>query len=465
LKLLAKKVVRRFNEVTTSTDTEEDPMARDWKNFGEFEVPTLGECTTPSPLRIPAFRQNDERVLADPTIRTCRTCKGCDEAPPSFEVAGPREKLFFDPTTVRAGVVTCGGLCPGLNDVIHGLVMELWHRYGTWTIYGFQYGYQGMIPRFGNPPMLLDPDKVQHIHEDGGTILRSSRGPQPVDECVDTLQSMGINQLFCVGGDGTLRGALEMDAEARRRGYPLAVVGIPKTIDNDIDWMEKSFGFETAFSVARESVLSAHVEADGAPNGIGLVKLMGRESGYVAVMTALAMSHVNFVLVPEVPFDLGGPQGLFEALRKRIERRRHAVIVVAEGAGQDLLASGSSSDHDASGNVRFKDIGLYLKDQIQRYFTGIDVAVSLKYIDPSYIIRSVPANAADSVYCMQLAQHAVHAAMAGKTGIVIGRWAGRFTHVPISMAVARRNKVDPTGDLWLHVLEATGQPASMKNEL
>ncbi len=431
-------------------------------NFGEFTVRSIGECSVPSPLRIPTFRGDNERVLADPTIKACEQCRGCDETPPSFELAGPREKIFYDPTTVRAGIVTCGGLCPGLNDVIHGLVMELWHRYGTWTIYGFQYGYQGLIPRFGNPPLLLDPDKVHHIHEDGGTVLRSSRGPQPVDECVDTLQNLGINMLFCIGGDGTLRGAYDIHKEVTKRGLPISVVGIPKTIDNDILWLEKSFGFETAFSKAREAVLSAHTEADGAPNGIGLVKLMGRESGYVAVMTALAMSHVNFVLIPEVPFELEGKNGLFEALRKRIERRHHAVLVVAEGAGQDLLQA-DGSEKDASGNVKFKDIGLYLKDKIKTHFKSIDMPVSLKYIDPSYIIRSVPANAADSVYCMQLAQNAVHAAMAGKTGIVIGRWAGRFTHVPIPMAVSARNKVDPSGELWMHVLEATGQPASMVN--
>ena len=431
--------------------------------FGEFTVPSLGECSVASPLRIPTFRRDNERVLADPTIKACEQCRGCQEQPPSFEIAGPREKIFFDPATVRAGIVTCGGLCPGLNDVIHGLVMELWHRYGTWTIYGFQYGYQGLIPRFGNPPILLDPEKIHHIHEDGGTVLRSSRGHQPVDECVDTLQNLGINMLFCIGGDGTLRGAYDIQQEIKKRGLPISVVGIPKTIDNDIMWLEKSFGFETAFSKAREAVLSAHTEADGAPNGVGLVKLMGRESGYVAVMTALAMSHVNFVLIPEVPFDLEGKNGLFAALRKRIERRHHAVIVVAEGAGQELMET-DVKQKDASGNVKFKDIGLYLKDKVKEHFKSLDFPVNLKYIDPSYIIRSVPANAADSVYCMQLAQNAIHAAMAGKTGIVIGRWASRFTHVPIPMAVSAKNKVNPEGDLWLHVLEATGQPASMVNQ-
>ena len=434
------------------------------EGFGEFTVKNLGECTVDSPLRIPNFREEDERVLADPTIRNCQDCQYYNSMPPSFELAGPRKKLFFNPVTARAGIVTCGGLCPGLNDVIHGLVMELWHRYGTWTIYGFQYGYRGLVPRWGNPPVLLDPEKVKHIHEDGGTILSSSRGHQSVAECVDTLENLGINLLFCIGGDGTLRGAYELQEEICKRGLPTAVVGIPKTIDNDISWVEKSFGFETAFSKAREAVLSAHTEAEGALNGVGLVKLMGRESGYVAVMTALSMTHVNFVLVPEVPFDLSGEKGLFAALKKRIERRHHAVIVVAEGAGQSLMASDPQGcEKDASGNIRLKDVGNFLKDKIKAQFSSQGIPLNIKYIDPSYIIRSVPANAADSVYCMQLAQNAVHAAMAGKTGVVIGCWAGHFTHLPIPMAISTRNTVDPNGDLWMHVLEATGQPYSMVN--
>ncbi len=432
------------------------------RDFGSFTVSNLGECTVTSPLKLPRFFHDDERVLAKPTFRSSEEGNSGNISS-SFELAGPREKLFFEPSKVRAGIVTCGGLCPGLNDVIHGLVMELWHRYGCWTIYGFQYGYQGLIPRYGNPPILLDPGKVKSIHEDGGTILRSSRGHQSVGECVDTLVNLGINVLFCIGGDGTLRGAHAIHEEIVRRDLSTAVVGIPKTIDNDICWLEKSFGFETAFSKAREAVLCAHTEADGAPNGIGIVKLMGRESGYVALMTALALSHVNFVLIPEVKFELEGPNGLLEVLRKRIERRHHAVIVVAEGAGQDLVKRELvklDSRKDASGNVKLKDIGLFLKGKLKEHFASIDFPVNIKYIDPSYIIRSVPANAADSVYCMQLAHNAVHAAMAGKTGLLIGRWAGNFTHVPIPMAVEKKNKVDPKGSLWLNVLEATGQPAS-----
>jgi 6-phosphofructokinase 1 len=270
--------------------------------------------------------------------------------------------------------------------------------------------------------------------------------------------------LFCIGGDGTLRGAHDLHLEIKKRGLKIGIVGIPKTIDNDILWMVQSFGFATAVSEARNSIQCAHTEAIGAYNGVGIVKLMGRDSGYIAACASMALAHVNFVLVPEVPFELHGEKGLLAALKKRLIERQHAVIVVAEGAGQDLLINAGSAGKDDSGNVLHNDIGLFLKDSIKEYFKAEDISCSIKYIDPSYIIRSVPANAFDSVYCMALAHDAVHAAMAGKTDVVIGRWGTSFTHVPISAATAYRNRIDLESEMWRNVLEATGQAASMVND-
>ena len=390
------------------------------------------------------------------------TCSrdGIQDAPDKihFEVAGPRAQIYFDPPATTAGIVTCGGLCPGLNDVIRGLVMELTHRYGVTRVYGFRYGFEGLIPRYGQTPMILKPDSMDSIHAFGGSILGTSRGPQDVPEMVNFLEEMEVDILFVVGGDGSLRGANEISLEIRRRGQQKSVIGIPKTIDNDIMFLDKSFGFETAFAEAVKAVSCAHVESLGSSNGVGLVKLMGRDSGFISCFAALAGNVVNFVLIPEVRFDLDGPRGLLEALYYRVARRKHAVIVVAEGAGQHLMECGGA---DASGNKRMGDIGSFLKDRISTFFKERHMECNLKYIDPSYIIRSVPASPQDNVYCSRLAQNAVHAAMAGKTGMLVGRWHGTFIHLPLDVVTKGRRKVDPGGELWHSVLENTGQPGEL----
>jgi 6-phosphofructokinase 1 len=424
----------------------------------ETKIKSLGECRFPSPLRhvcpVEApFRADAPRVLYDSSAPRDPT-DSCDRA--SFEQAGPREALFFDPTKVTAGIVTCGGLCPGLNDVIRGLVMQLSQQYGVPRVYGFRYGYEGLIQRYGHTPMVLKAESVSEIHNFGGTILGSSRGPQSVEEMVDLLEEMRIDMFFVIGGDGTLKGAAAIAEEIERRGLPKAVVGIPKTIDNDIMYIDKSFGFETAFAMAVQAVRSARVEASGGFNGICVLKLMGRDSGFISCYAALAGGNVDFVLIPEVRFDLDGSAGLLEALHYRVAKRKSAVIVVAEGAGQQLLKPEEGSDK--SGNKNLGDIGVFLRNRIVESFTERRTPASVRYIDPSYIIRSVPANAQDNVYCSQLAQHAVHAAMAGKTGMLVGRWHCSFVHLPLDLVTHGRRKVDARGDLWHSVLATTGQP-------
>jgi len=335
--------------------------------------------------------------------------------------------------------------------------MELHYRYGVRSILGIRYGYRGFIPKLGYEPIPLTPDHVKDIHERGGSILSSSRGEQDVRLVVDFLQKKGISLLFTIGGDGTLRAAWEIHGEVKRRGLSVSVIGIPKTVDNDISFVERTFGLETAFAVAAESIRSAHTEAIGAPNGIGIVKVMGRMSGFIAANAALALAEVNFVLIPEVPFGLEGPNGLFALVEDRLRKRDHAVIIVAEGAGQEYVTD-TTGRTDESGNRALGDIGTFLKKSLKEYFKKTDLYVNIKYIDPSYMVRSVPANAHDAIYCIQLAQNAVHAAMAGKTGIIIGQWNGHFTHVPINLACSTRKMLSPNDPLWLSVLEATGQP-------
>jgi 6-phosphofructokinase 1 len=382
----------------------------------------------------------------------------------AFEKAGPRQNIYFDPSKTKVGIVTCGGLCPGINNVIRSIVMTLYYRYNVKTIYGFRYGLQGFIAKYGHEPMLLVPENVKDILDKGGSILSSSRGPQDTGEIVDCLDRMNISILFIIGGDGTLRCGNALYKEIRKRGLKISVIGIPKTIDNDISYVEKTFGLETAFSVAAEAIRGAYIEASGAPYGIGLIKVMGRMSGFIAANAALALNVVNFVLIPEVSFDLEGTKGFFSVLEVRLRKRGYAVIIVAEGAGQQYI-QGSGSVEDASGNLKLGDIGIYLQNEIKRYFKNdTDLYVNLKYIDPSYLVRSVPANAHDAIYCMQLAQNAVHAGMAGKTGILVGRWNSQFTHVPIHLAISQRKHLSPEDPLWLSVIEATGQLILMVNE-
>ena len=426
----------------------------------ENTIKSLGSCEVISPLRHRggvdvSFKVDAERVLFDH-----RMSPGEEPQPKlSFEVAGAREHIFFNPAKTTAGIVTCGGLCPGLNDIIRGIVTQLHLRYGVTTTYGFRYGYEGLVPKYGHTPMTLKPDNVSQIHNFGGSILGTSRGPQDIGEMVEFLEEMSCDILFVVGGDGTLRGADALTAEIKRRGLNKAVVGIPKTIDNDIMFLDKSFGFETAFGVAVQALKCAQSEALGSVNGVGLVKLMGRDSGFIASYASLAGSNVDFVLIPEVHFELDGARGLLESLRYRLAKHKSAVIVVAEGAGQELVKGESTTD--ASGNKRLADIGLYLKDRINAFFKERNMECNLKYIDPSYMIRRVPATAADNFYCSQLAQHAVQAGMAGKTGMLVGRWHGAFIHLPITLATQGRRKVDPQSELWHSVLESTGQPARL----
>jgi 6-phosphofructokinase 1 len=425
------------------------------------EIDSLGASTFHSPLKYRRYVTDDERVLHNHDLaHNLAHLKG--NKPVSFEHAGPREMLFFDPANVKAAIVTCGGLCPGVNEVIRSIVHQLTYIYGVRHIKGVRYGFAGLNPASGHALVDLTPDVVRHIHEDGGTFLGSSRGPQPVEVMVDTLYREDIRILFTIGGDGTLRGAQALYEEIKRRDLSIAVVGVPKTIDNDISLVSRTFGFDTAVGEAADALRCAHVEARGALNGIGIVKLMGRHSGFVAAHAALASGDVNFVLIPEVPFELEGPRGLLAELEQRVIKRRHAVVAVAEGAGQELFEDDGRTD--ASGNKKLGDIGLLLKRRIREHFESKEIPHSIRYIDPSYTIRSVPANPNDGVFCVFLGQQAAHAGMAGKTGMMVSSWAGVFVHVPLSAAIRKRKQMDPEGILWMSVLQSTGQSERMIND-
>ncbi|MGB8963853.1 MAG: ATP-dependent 6-phosphofructokinase [Pseudonocardiaceae bacterium] len=435
----------------------------------DLSIKTVGSARIESPAAaLLDARQTTEhyvdegdRVLLDDTLSMVRARGGSVGELPSFEPAGPRRKIFFEPSKTRAGIVTCGGLCPGLNDVIRGLVRNLTYHYGVRRIVGFRNGYQGFIPSYRYDVVDLTPESVSDINADGGTMLGTSRGPQDPHEVVDCLERLGINILFVIGGDGTMRGAMQIANVICERGTRITVVGVPKTIDNDIPYLDQSFGFQTAFARATESIHAVTVEAKSTPHGVGLVKLMGRHSGFIACYAALARNDADVVLIPEVAFQLTGDGGLLHHVQRRVQDRGYAVVVVAEGAGQELLDGVDAPDdipRDASGNTGLRDVGALLRRRFAEHFATAGIPASIRFIDPSYAIRSVPANPYDSVYCVRLAQAAVHAAMSGRTEMVVGRWRRRFVHIPMAVAVSKRNQVDPHGDLWMSVLEATGQP-------
>lgn len=429
---------------------------------GRFTIETLGLPAMPTPIEHAnelTYTSDAERIPYNPHLSALSRAFKAGTLPDGFEIAGPRARIFFDPRKTRAAIVTCGGLCPGINAVIRALVLQLWHRYHCQDILGVRFGFGG-LGASSEPPIKLDPDFVNEIHAKGGTILGSSRGTPTAAEIVDSLVRLGIDQLFAIGGDGTMRGATAIWEEIKARGLKIAIVSIPKTIDNDIPFVRRTFGFETAVGIATESVLAAHVEATGSPYGIGLVKIMGRNAGYIAANATLSSGHANFCLVPEVPFGLDGESGLLKEIEKRVRTRRHAVIVVAEGAGQYFFEN-KEVRRDASGNAKLGDIGLFLKERISAHFAGTGFPVSLKYIDPSYLIRSAEANPTDQLHCARLAQNAVHAAMAGKSGLLIGYWHGLMTHVPTSALTGVTQRINPTGELWLNLLETTGQPSSI----
>ncbi len=424
----------------------------------ELNVASLGECAVVSPLtrRRKRFVAGN-RVLAFSDTEELAPFLD-DGPPPSFEAAGPRSEIFFEPEKLTCGIVTCGGLCPGVNDVIRTLVLTLFYGYGVKRVLGFRYGFSGLTSRRSDDPEILEPSSVDNAHKQGGTLLGTSRGPQDVDEMVDHLMKWKVGVLFAVGGDGTLSGASALAEEIARRELDVAVIGIPKTIDNDLVWTERSFGFATAVEAAQQAIASAHSEAEAAWNGIGLVKLMGRHSGFIAAQATLASGDANFCLVPEVPFTL---EGFLSCLEERLAERHHAVIVVAEGAGQDLMQSQGEERRDPSGNVKLKPIGQFLRGRIESHFGDRKTPVDVKLIDPSYMIRSQPANSYDSSFCLMLGQHAVHAGMAGRTDMMVGFWNHRFTHVPLQLVAGRRKQLEPDGEIWQRVLETTGQPASM----
>ncbi len=427
----------------------------------DFTILNLGEKTIQSPLTAKQnFVDDTQRVLYNIRLNSQKKVHSIKEIyKNSFEKSGPRKKIFFQPSSTKVGIVTCGGLCPGMNAIIYGLVRQLWNRYEVKNTIGIRYGYRGLSNNHVTP-IRLTPQKVEDIQFLGGSILGTSRGAIAAKEIVDNIVKNKINILFTIGGDGSMHGALAISEEIFRRGLKISIIGIPKTIDNDIPYVITSFGFETAVEKASETIMAAHKEARGHENGIGLVKVMGRNAGYIAAHATLSTGVADLCLIPEVPFSLSGQQGIITNLVNCFKKSSSAVIVVAEGAGRDLFKT-PSQKKDPSGNIQYRsesmDIGLLLQKEITKSLNKKKIKFSLKYLDPSYFIRSSAPNCFDRVFCTRISQNAVHAGMSGKTSMLIGYWHGEMTHVPLRALSSQLKRINPIGTLWFNVLESTLQ--------
>lgn len=272
-----------------------------------------------------------------------------------------------------------------------------------------------------------------------------------------------FRQVYIIGGDGTMRGMVEIFNEIQRRKLNIAVAGIPKTVDNDVGIIDRSFGFQTAVEMAQQAISAAHTEAESAVNGVGLVKLMGRSTGHIALHATLSSRDVDCCLIPENDFYLEGRGGLLEFLGARLKENGHAVVVVAEGAGQDVIPRSDEAhveEKDESGNPVFLDVGGWLKSELKKWWARDHETelFTVKYIDPTYMVRAVPANATDNLYCTMVAHSAIHGAMAGYTGFVSGPINGNYVYIPVEDVARAKNRVDTRDHKWAWVRSLTSQP-------
>ncbi|XP_047085437.1 ATP-dependent 6-phosphofructokinase 5, chloroplastic-like [Lolium rigidum] len=429
-------------------------------SLNKNRTPTRDESSTPMDMWN-GYVNNDDRALMKVINYSSPTSAGAECIDPDcswveqwVHRAGPRKDIYYEPVEVKAAIVTCGGLCPGLNDVIRQVVFTL-ETYGVKNIVGIPFGYRGFFEK-GLKEMPLSRRIVENINLAGGSFLGVSRGGAKTSEIVDSIQARRIDMLFVLGGNGTHAGANAIHDECRKRKLKVSVVAVPKTIDNDIPLMDKTFGFDTAVEEAQRAVNSAYIEARSAYHGIGLVKLMGRSSGFIAMHASLSSGQVDVCLIPEVPFTLDGEYGVLQHLEHLLKTKGFCVVCVAEAAGQELLQNSGATD--ASGNLILSDIGVHMQQKIKMHFKGIGVHADVKYIDPTYMVRACRANASDAILCTVLGQNAVHAAFAGFSGITSCICNNHYVYLPITEVITAPKRVNPNSRMLHRCLTSTGQP-------
>ena len=371
---------------------------------------------------------------------------------------GPRFHIALDNLRVKACIMTCGGLCPGLNVVIRELVMALRYNYGVAEIYGIKWGFLGFTQK--ECWIKLEPEDVKHIHLLGGTVLGTSRRGFDGEEISKQLIKNNVNMVFFIGGDGTHRGIKELSKILKEKKKKIILVGIPKSIDNDMPIIDKSFGLESVVQESVRTIRAANVEANCNLNGIGLVKLFGRSSGFVAMLSTLAARDVNICLIPEIPFNLYGENGLLDFIFQRMQVKEHCVIVVSDGARFSV------KDYKTSNGRPVEDIGLVIKKEIIEKSEELGIEVNLKYMDPTYVVRAVPANEYDCNLCAKLAESAVHCAFAGFTNFSVGMINNKPCMIPLEkMCGKSERKVEFNSDDYLMLLASTGQPSFYPQEV
>lgn len=399
------------------------------------------------------FLNPDELVMGHIILNDSKAGSRRQEIANGCVRANACEKIWWDPADVRAAIVTCGGLCPGLNSIIREVTMCLWHQYGVRHITGIQFGYNGLSNPELYAPKHLGPKAVREIHMKGGSVLKAGRGGLEAERICDNLEKMGVNMLFVVGGDGTQAAGNLLYEEARRRNLQLSIVGVPKSIDNDILFFDKTFGFDTAVSAACNVIRNGWVEATSCEKGVGIVKLMGRDAGFVCMDAALSSTIVDLCLIPEVSVKM---EDIMDHIDETLQRKNFMVIAVAEGAGQEHVATGKV---DATGHTIYGDIGTHLRDSVNKHLKPSGGRCF--YIDPSYIIRSVPIDPNDHVYCSRLARDAVHSAMRGYTGVVVGPIHNVICMIPMQLIASGKRHVPTKSSNWQACVQVCNMPKAL----
>jgi len=358
--------------------------------------------------------------------------------------------IWWEPKKVKAALITAGGLCPGLNSIIQGVTNCLWRDYGVRQIVGITAGYNGLSDPAKHPSMLLTPELVEDIHMRGGSILKAGRGGFNAAKICETLRAGGYTHLFVIGGDGTQYAGHLLYVEARKQKLPISVVGVPKSIDNDVLFVDRTFGFDSAVEAAAGVIRNGWVEATSCPNAVGIVKLMGRDAGFVAAHAALASNLVDLVLVPEVEVEM---EDVLQFVDATLAHKGHMVVVVAEGAGQAHVATGQK---DASGHTVYGDVGVYLRDTLNKHLKPKGGRTF--YIDPSYIIRSVPPTPNDHIYCARLANNAVHTAMRGYTGVCVGAIHNIIVILKSKLIASGKKQLKIKSSTWQSCVQVCSMP-------
>jgi 6-phosphofructokinase 1 len=519
----------------------EHGCADDWPDALQIEDSAwAGEPNPVSERVIGADRKSDSRILVDvrssypitqptsgPSLCSCAV-----KGQLTFAEAGPRNMLRFPghhKKLLKVGVLVSGGIAPGINAVISGIVQRhvLYHtpqitdlrvpgktpRSYTLQVFGFRNGFAGLLAG-DDVTVLYDSDSpdeklrahLRRIANRGGSEIGTSRyddllstadpdkREKDLDQVAENLANRHFDILYVIGGDGSMRAAHATWKRSRDNGKSLSVIGVPKTMDNDILWVWQSFGFLSAVEKAREALQQLHTEATSNPR-LCVVQLFGSDSGFVVSHAALASGVCDAALIPEVPFTM---KKLADYITERLSKRfrpgaggqsPYGMIVMAETAvpqdAEDYLSDpevdldenekaaiqafvskgcrvhGQTPDELRTGGL--KVVSRVLQKRIREmkvddaYWADFRVFTN----EPRHLLRAIPPSASDVAFGQRLGVLAVDNAMAGYTDFMISQWMTEYVLVPLDLVVLGRKRVPPNGIFWKSVVASTGQPPEL----